>query len=130
MHRNLKAKAVEKDNQKRQIVSAAIDGQVVTWGNKWFGTTKAHNHAPTDPPKADMVTAALNGQVVSWENNWHGEANARSQAPDMVTATIDGKVVSWVNDWFGPATLTISPSVAIPTTSQQVDEANIQSARK
>ncbi|KND91419.1 Protein TOS1 [Tolypocladium ophioglossoides CBS 100239] len=84
--------------KKADMVTATIDGKVVSWQNNWFGpptTTPA-------PVKADMITATIDGKVVSWEKN------------TMVTATIDGKVVSWENNWFGPSTKAPAPTVTPP----------------
>jgi hypothetical protein len=74
--------------EKRQEVTATIDGQVVSWENNWFG------------PPATTLTAS---------------STSSESSVEWVTATIDGKVVSWINNYFGPPTYTVTSSAQMVT---------------
>ncbi|RMD40065.1 hypothetical protein DV735_g5053, partial [Chaetothyriales sp. CBS 134920] len=75
-----KVEKVEKvENEKRAVgdmVTATINGQVVSWVNQYSGDTSS--------PAADA-----------------SQANPNDSSPPMVTATINGQVVSWVNEYSG-----------------------------
>jgi len=68
MHKQSHLKAPVSEN-KRQEISATIDGQVVSWENNWFGHANAKTTGTLDK---QIVTATIDGQVVSWTNNWSG----------------------------------------------------------
>lgn len=83
MHRDLKAKANENEQAKKEMVTATINSQTVSWENNWFGDTA---HVRSKAP--DMVTATINGQIVSWVNNYFGpETLATGTTPAAAPAT-------------------------------------------
>ena len=85
MHKRSHLKAPASEN-KRQEISAIIDGQVVSWENNWFGDTNAKT---TVAPDKQMVTATIDGQVVSWANNWFGGSSlvTRMSSQDNLPTT-------------------------------------------
>ncbi|KUJ24321.1 uncharacterized protein LY89DRAFT_572863 [Mollisia scopiformis] len=68
---------VHNEMKVRQEISATIDGQVVSWGNNYFGPSSVL----ADEGKQVMVTATIDGQVVSWVNNWFGSTQAATTVP-------------------------------------------------
>ena len=79
--------------QKRQVVTATIDGQVVSWENNWFGGSPPQSTAVSASSvwsSTDCVTATIAGQVVPTA----APTGPMTSSVHMVTATIDGVVVS------------------------------------
>jgi hypothetical protein len=126
LHNRVEAKGPVAEEQKRQEVTATIDGKVVSWQNNWFGESSvaapaSHTSAEAAPQE---VTATIDGQVVSWQTNWFGESSVAAPAshtsaeaaPQEVTATIDGQVVSWIWNPFG-ASKTSTPLTKPPVTT-------------
>jgi hypothetical protein len=69
-------KAVDLDEEKREVISATINGVVQSWENNYSGSLAT---GPT------IVTATVNGQVVTWADNWHGPSTT-SPAPPVSTS--------------------------------------------
>lgn len=62
-------------------VTATINGETVTWANKYKGSkdTNANNHGDTGPDGVgEMVTATINDQIVHWTNDYAGPSAATS----------------------------------------------------
>jgi hypothetical protein len=75
-------KTVEEDKEKRQIISATIDGIVVSWLNNYSGSTTRPGATATP----QIVTATINGEVVSWTNNWFGPSTTSSTRTSTATS--------------------------------------------
>ncbi|KAG9230175.1 putative TOS1-like glycosyl hydrolase-domain-containing protein [Amylocarpus encephaloides] len=80
LHNAQKRKDTWHANEEREIISATIDGVVVSWEINYSGDGGSHATAP------QIVTATIDGQVVSWTNNWFGTtATPTSSAASAVT---------------------------------------------
>ncbi|CAG8953071.1 hypothetical protein HYFRA_00003266 [Hymenoscyphus fraxineus] len=60
--------------ERQEVVTATIDGRVVSWINQYTGGPGG------DGPKAtnQIVTATIDGVVQTWVNNWFGESTSAS----------------------------------------------------
>ena len=67
-------------NEKRQIISAVIDGQEVSWENNYVGLSSTSEVE---------VTATIDGVVVSWANNYHPEKTAVPQPASVASASVN-----------------------------------------
>ena len=78
-----------------QMVTATIDGQVVSWVKNSFGDATQSIPASI-PPSAQIVTATIDGQVVSWVNNWFGPGptNTPANEPTVADVTQPAKIES------------------------------------
>ena len=82
------AEEAQEQIAKRQMVTATIDGQVVSWENNYFGTPSGQ--AAKDTPVE--VTATIDGQGVSWTNNWFGDS---TDAPAPSASTSANRPGMW-----------------------------------
>ncbi|TVY80728.1 putative serine-rich protein P23A10.11c [Lachnellula suecica] len=108
-HNHLVKKEEVYQEEKRQVISATIDGQVVSWDNNWFG-----EKTPSTPgvsPPAVWVTATIDGQVVSWVNNWFGDSS--TTANPVPTAPVSYPVTT--APFSNPITTISSAFASIPT---------------
>jgi hypothetical protein len=69
------------------MVTATIDGQVVSWLNNWHpdSTTAPAPIQPVAIASQVMVTATIDGQVVSWVNDWHPGVSTSVPATTLAT---------------------------------------------
>ncbi|PMD38099.1 hypothetical protein L207DRAFT_61110 [Hyaloscypha variabilis F] len=80
VHSRLHAQENARSQDKRQEVTATIDGQVVHWVNDYFGPSASSCIPPA------MVTATVDGQVQTWVNNWFGGGAAPTCTPSEAPA--------------------------------------------
>ncbi|EXJ86941.1 hypothetical protein A1O3_03895 [Capronia epimyces CBS 606.96] len=65
-------------------VTAVINGQTVSWVNKWSGVAATSSPTAASPVASSVaeewVTAVINGKTVSWVNKWSGVAATSASA--------------------------------------------------
>ncbi|RMZ90654.1 hypothetical protein DV736_g2102, partial [Chaetothyriales sp. CBS 134916] len=82
------------ENEKRGVgdmVTATINGQVVSWVNQYSGATISPMAEPSQTSQNDslpsMVTATIKGQVISWVNQYSGESSVASGTSSSLSST-------------------------------------------
>lgn len=119
-HQRVHNKGSSHKVEKRQEVSATIDGQVVSWQNNWFGDKVVS--APDASTSQVMVTATIDGQVVSWTNNYFGEYSAAPGVAPPTTPIVDPLATAGTEFVSAPAPAPIPTSA--PASFQQLHDAS------
>lgn len=122
-HRHGKVKEVEK-RAVGDLVSATIDGQLVSWTNVYAGPGVAT--AAPKPAIGDLVSATIDGQLVSWTNVYTGPAVA-TDAP-VLEVVSDTRASTLDLDTTEYADLTSQSSTSSSTTITVTSSSTSQSS--
>lgn len=109
-HGKVKEAAPVEQRAVGDLVSATIDGQLVSWKNVYAGPGSV-----TDAPVGDVVSATIDGQIVSWTNTYAGPA-VTTDAPVLEAVSETSASTSEI-DTTEYADVTSQSSISSPTTT-------------